>query len=154
MQRFLQALREARLTSAAMLKAMLSTQIVAEPATDRGPEREYGLGVGVGAFDGHRWAGHNGGAPGVNAEAAYPDDRTAVVVLSARDPPTATALFRQVRAVALGAPCPVGPLSASKVAFLKLIERLLLAQVGLWQPGSSLNQGVRTTTSTVEASFA
>ena len=106
MQRFLQALLEARLTSTAVLRAMLSTQIVAEPATDRGPERDYGMGLGVGVFDGHRWAGHNGGAPGVNTEAAvYPDDRTAVVVLSARDPPTATALFRRVRTVALGAGC-------------------------------------------------
>jgi CubicO group peptidase (beta-lactamase class C family) len=53
----------------------------------------------VGTFQGHRWLGHNGGARGANVEAtAFPDDRIAVVILSNRDPPAATALFRQVRA--------------------------------------------------------
>jgi CubicO group peptidase (beta-lactamase class C family) len=65
---------------------------------------EQRLGFAAGAFEGHRWFGHNGGAPGANVEtAAFPDDGVVVVVLSNRDPPTATALFREVRA-ALFAP--------------------------------------------------
>jgi CubicO group peptidase (beta-lactamase class C family) len=69
-----------------------------ETPRQRCPSVSAGLGFGVGTFQGHRWLGHNGGAPGANVEAtAFPDDRTAVVILSNRDPPAATALFRQVR---------------------------------------------------------
>ena len=107
MQRFLTALREARLTSPSMTKALMSPQIVVSPAKDGLPERDYGLGFGVGVFEGHAWAGHNGGAPGVNTEVAlFPEDRAAVVVLSDRDPPAATELFRQVREMMLKSSCP------------------------------------------------
>ena len=81
-----------------MLEQLILPQIVAATAKDGLPQLDYGFGFGVGAFEGHRWFGHNGGAPGVNVEAAvYPDDRTAVIVLSNRDPPAATALFRKLR---------------------------------------------------------
>jgi len=100
MQRFFAALLGARLTSAAMVKELIKSQIVAAPGKDGSPPLEYGLGFGTGAVQGHRWFGHNGGAPGVNVEtAAFPDDGAALVVLSNRDPPTATILFRKLRAV-------------------------------------------------------
>lgn len=99
MQRFFAALLAGRLTSQVMLKALTSPQRTVVPARGDAPQISAGLGFGVGTFQGHRWLGHNGGAPGANVEAtAFPDDRTAVVVLSNRDPPAATALFRQVRA--------------------------------------------------------
>lgn len=99
MQRFFAALLAGRLTSQAMLEALTSPQRTIVPAKGAAPPISAGLGFGVGTFQGHRWLGHNGGAPGANVEAtAFPDDRTAVVVLSNRDPPAATALFRQVRA--------------------------------------------------------
>ena len=100
LQAFFAALLAGQLTSAAMLKELSSPQIVAAPAKDGAPQLDYGFGFGVGAFNGHRWFGHNGGAPGVNTEAAvYPDDRTAVIVMSSRDPPAATTLFRKLRAL-------------------------------------------------------
>jgi CubicO group peptidase (beta-lactamase class C family) len=100
MQRFLAALLGGQLTMAATLKELISPQIVAAEAKDGSPRLEYGLGFGVGVVQGHRWFGHNGGAPGVNVEAAvYPDDRTAMVVMSNRDPPAATVLFRKLRAI-------------------------------------------------------
>jgi D-alanyl-D-alanine carboxypeptidase len=64
------------------------------------PQLDYGLGFGVGVSKGHRWVGHNGGAPGANTElATFPENGTTVVVLSSRDPPAATALFRKLRMV-------------------------------------------------------
>src|SRR5256885_6066088 len=98
MQKFFAALGEAKLTSAEMLKHLTSPQIVAAPAKSDSPELDYGFGFGVGEVQGHRWYGHNGSAPGVNVEAAvFPGDRAAVVVMSNRDPPAASRLFREVR---------------------------------------------------------
>ncbi len=100
LERFFAALLQGRLTSAGMLKELSSSQIVAAPAKGEMPQLDHGLGFGVGTAHGHRWLGHNGGAPGVNVETAtYPDDRTTVIVLSNRDPPAASALFRKLRAV-------------------------------------------------------
>jgi CubicO group peptidase (beta-lactamase class C family) len=99
MQRFFAALLAGKLTSAASVKMLVSPQIVAAQASAGQAERDYGFGFGVGRFEDHRWFGHNGGAPGVNAEATvFPDDQTAIVVLANRDPPAATAVFRQLRA--------------------------------------------------------
>lgn len=98
MQRFFAALLAGRLVSAPMLQKLTTTQIVAMPAHGPMAELDYGLGFGVGVSGGHRWFGHNGGAPGVTVEAtAYPDDRVAMVVMANRDPPSASLLFRQVR---------------------------------------------------------
>jgi CubicO group peptidase (beta-lactamase class C family) len=86
--------------TAAARGSTVSPQIVAAQAKEGSPKLEYGLGFGVGVAEGRRWFGHNGGAPGVNVEAAvYPDDRTAVIVMSNRDPPAATVLFRKLRAM-------------------------------------------------------
>jgi CubicO group peptidase (beta-lactamase class C family) len=98
MQRFFRALEAGRLVSLPTLQRLTSTQIVAMPAQGGRPELDYGLGFGVGVTEGHRWYGHNGGAPGVTVEAtAYPDDRTVMVAMSNRDPPSASLLFRQLR---------------------------------------------------------
>ena len=91
MQKFFAALLGAQLTSAVMLKELTSPQIVSASAKGELPQLDYGLGFGAGVFAGHRWFGHNGGAPGVNVEtAAYPDDRATVIVMSNRAPPAAT----------------------------------------------------------------
>ena len=102
MERFFAALAAGRLTSARMLATLTSRQIVAAPATATMPEHDYGLGFGVGLLEGHRWYGHNGGAPGVTTEfAAFPGEGVTIAVLSDRDPPTASLLFRAIRALAL-----------------------------------------------------
>jgi D-alanyl-D-alanine carboxypeptidase len=99
LQAFFAALLAGHLTSPEMLRELTSPQRVIVPAKGDAPQISQGLGFGLGTFQGHRWLGHNGGAPGVNVEAmAFPDDRTAVVILSNRDPPAATALLREVRA--------------------------------------------------------
>jgi CubicO group peptidase (beta-lactamase class C family) len=93
-----------KLTSADMFTALTSAQVVAAPATATAPRRDHGLGFGVGVYEGHRWFGHNGGAPGANTEfAGFPLDGVAVAVLSDRDPPTGTLMFRAIRSLAL---CP------------------------------------------------
>ncbi len=98
MQRFFAALLNGELTSAQSLQMLVSTQIVVAKADGAQPERDYGFGFGVGRFEGRRWFGHNGGAPGVNTEATvFPDDGVTVVVLANRDPPAASALFRRLR---------------------------------------------------------
>jgi len=105
MQRFFVALLAGKLTSDASLKLLTSPQIVAAQAGGGEAERDYGLGFGVGRFEAHRWFGHNGGAPGVNAEATvFPDDQAVIVVLANRDPPAATAAFRQLRAALFAPP--------------------------------------------------
>ena len=97
-QRFFAALQAGRLVSAPMLQQLTSRQIVAAPAQAPRPELDYGFGFGVGLSDGHRWFGHNGGAPGVTVEANfYPDDHVSMVVVANRDPPSASLLFRELR---------------------------------------------------------
>lgn len=96
MQRFLAALLSGRLVSAAMLEKLTAPAPGAPPAKGGAPQPGHGFGIG--AYEGHRWFGHNGGAPGVNVEtAAFPDDKISVVVLSNRDPPAASSLFRDLR---------------------------------------------------------
>jgi CubicO group peptidase (beta-lactamase class C family) len=46
----------------------------------------YGYLFAVGNSAGHRWVGHNGGAPGIAAEFLhYPEDGLVVVVLANQD---------------------------------------------------------------------
>jgi CubicO group peptidase (beta-lactamase class C family) len=111
MQLFFTALAAHRLASPWITAGLTAPQFTVEPAGEGKPARSYGYGFGTGVFEGHRWFGHNGGSLGVNAEAAaFPDDGWTAVVLSNRDPPAATRLFRYARALilhsgALGA-CP------------------------------------------------
>ncbi|MDP9087428.1 MAG: beta-lactamase family protein [Pseudomonadota bacterium] len=102
LQRFANALTGNKLTSAAMTTALTNMEIVAAPASEGKPERDYGFGFGVGSKDGHRWYGHNGGSLGANTEfAVFPDDQLVLTVLSNRDPPMATHLFSYALELAL-----------------------------------------------------
>jgi CubicO group peptidase (beta-lactamase class C family) len=100
MQKFATALMSNGLTSAATTTALTSAQIIAAPATDTKPERTYGFGFSVGTEAGKKWFGHNGGTLGANAEfAVFPNQQWTLTVLSNRDPPTATNMFKYLRAL-------------------------------------------------------
>jgi len=102
MTRFFLALSEGKLLGAETVRSFTMRQVDSAPAKGDLPALYYGFGFGTGSFEGHRWFGHNGGAPGVNAEAImFPDDDLVIVVLANRDPPTATSLFRALRAAVL-----------------------------------------------------
>lgn len=104
MRKFFAALLAGKLVRPETARLMTSPQIVARPAEGDTPEFDYGLGFGVGRFEGHRWFGHNGGAPGANGEAAtFPDDEITLIVLANRDPPLASRFFRALRAAAFSA---------------------------------------------------
>ncbi|HMA49265.1 MAG TPA: serine hydrolase domain-containing protein, partial [Magnetospirillaceae bacterium] len=106
MRRFLTALTSGKLVSRETYERMISPQILAYPGQDGRPDIHYGLGFGTSTFDGHKWVGHNGGAPGINAEVNFfIDDQTMMVVLSNRDPPAASALYRELRGVVFGKSC-------------------------------------------------
>jgi D-alanyl-D-alanine carboxypeptidase len=63
----------------------------------------YALGFGEATQSGGRIVGHNGGAPGVNAEFdMYPAAGYDVVVLSNYDPPSATAVITKAREILVG----------------------------------------------------
>lgn len=96
--RFFQALASGKLIRPDTLRVFTTRQVESAPPKGNLPALFYGFGFGTGSFDGHRWFGHNGGAPGVNAEAImFPDDDLIIVVLSNRDPPSATTLFQALR---------------------------------------------------------
>lgn len=97
LQRFFSALLAGQLTSSTMRDLLISPQIVVTPAKDGRPAHSHGLGFGVGAYDGRRWIGHNGGTLGVNVETmAFPDDQTSLIVMANRDPPVATEVMRKI----------------------------------------------------------
>lgn len=98
MVRFFEALAAGRLIKPETRAMFTARQIVSAPAKGDLPELLYGFGFGVGTWNGHRWFGHNGGAPGLNVEAiSFPDDDVILIVLANRDPPAATQLFRALR---------------------------------------------------------
>lgn len=100
--RFFRALAAGKLLSMQTVRSFTGRQVDAAPPKGDLPALYYGFGFGTGSFEGHRWFGHNGGAPGVNAEAImFPDDDLVIVTLANRDPPMATALFRALRAALL-----------------------------------------------------
>jgi D-alanyl-D-alanine carboxypeptidase len=102
LQHFSTALSSNALTTAATTKALTSVQIVAAPAANDKPERTYGFGFGVGTESGQKWFGHNGGTLGANVEfAVFPEVQLTIAVLSNRDPPAATNMFRYARELAL-----------------------------------------------------
>lgn len=114
MTRFFVALKAGSLVTAPTRDALTAQQIESAPARGELPALYHGLGFGVGRFEGHRWFGHNGGAPGINAEAImFPDDDLIVVVLANRDPPAATEVFRALRKRLLG---PAQPCQATRPA--------------------------------------
>jgi CubicO group peptidase (beta-lactamase class C family) len=85
-----------------MAPATIATMTSAKVAPDRKrPERAYGYGFAIHTdADGAAWIGHNGGTIGVNAEFFMrPADGSAIIVLSNRDPPSATKMFEFVRGI-------------------------------------------------------
>lgn len=102
MARFFDALGAGKLLPAEALREITRAQINVSPP-DAPVVLQYGLGFGVSRWQGHLGYGHNGGAPGVNAEALrYPDDDLLIIVLSNRDPPLAAQLLATLRSKALG----------------------------------------------------
>jgi CubicO group peptidase (beta-lactamase class C family) len=74
---------------------------------DLGPMK-YGFGFGVGAMNGQRFIGHNGGAPGVNTEyIAFPDLGIDVVVLTNLDDPAAAVVKDRAARIVAGMPVPM-----------------------------------------------
>jgi D-alanyl-D-alanine carboxypeptidase len=106
LERFLFALEAGKLVGEPMGVMLTSAQIVSGPARGDLPALNYGLGFGTSSYDGHRWFGHNGGAPGVNAEVVrFPNDDVTIVVLANRDPPAASELLRAIRPKLLTGGC-------------------------------------------------
>jgi CubicO group peptidase (beta-lactamase class C family) len=67
------------------------------------------LGLGERAWGSNRMVGHNGGAPGMNAEFWILNDADTVIVLSNFDPPAATRVMEEIATVITGtSPPPVG----------------------------------------------
>lgn len=94
--RFFEALRAGRLVQQETLHELTRRQIEAMPG------QLYGLGFGIPQWEGHIGFGHNGGAPGVNAEAlVFPTDDVTLVVLSNGDPPSASEQMKKLRRGAL-----------------------------------------------------
>ncbi|WEJ98130.1 MAG: serine hydrolase [Candidatus Sphingomonas phytovorans] len=107
LQRFFVALQSGRLVKAGTARLLREKQIVSGPARGSLSELGYGLGFGTSSFEGHNWFGHNGGAPGLNAEAVvFPEDGVTVFVLANRDPPMASELLRAARATIFAGKCP------------------------------------------------
>lgn len=97
MQRFFAAFRAAKLTSPKMRDLLLSPQITVIPPRDGKAALSHGLGFALGSYNGHKWFGHNGGTLGVNVELmVFPDDQTEIIVLTNRDPPTASMFARKL----------------------------------------------------------
>lgn len=114
LQRFFHALAEGRLVSRRAYAEMTAPHVVAIPATSSSAELDYGYGFGSGAYEGHRWFGHAGGLPGVNAEAnMFPGDGTIAIVLSNRDPPAASQLYSDLKPL-LFHPAALGSCSSTR----------------------------------------
>ncbi len=99
--RFFDALEAGKLVSADWVKQMTGAQLSASPP-GAAAALHYGLGFGVSRWQGHLGYGHNGGAPGVNAETVrYPENDALIVVLSNRDPPLASQILGTLRQAVL-----------------------------------------------------
>lgn len=83
-----------------LLNAALTDSILNGKVFDRmgiGKEDKYAYGFEDYTMDGKHIAGHGGGAPGMNGELRiFRDGSYTVIVLSNYDPPSATALTRQI----------------------------------------------------------
>jgi D-alanyl-D-alanine carboxypeptidase len=91
--RFANALRRHRLVSASTLKTMMTirSQPRSVPGRPSAERRGYGYGFGITETGSDTVVGHNGGAPGTNAEVAVSlRNGWSLVALSNIDPPAAT----------------------------------------------------------------
>lgn len=92
-----------------MREMLTSPQIQLLPAKGPLPAVHYGLGFALGDYKGHKSAGHNGGAPGVNiATASFAADQITAIVMTNRDPPAADLMLRKIQAMLFdgGSSCP------------------------------------------------
>jgi D-alanyl-D-alanine carboxypeptidase len=114
MQRFYAALFAGKLTSTSMLHALTSPQIMLLPARRSMPSISYGFGFSAADYKGRAWVGHNGGLPGGNvATMTFPKDRTTLVVMANRDPPSADEMMRKIQSMVFDAgACSPGPAPA------------------------------------------
>jgi D-alanyl-D-alanine carboxypeptidase len=93
--RFSIALKNHTLLSAALTDTVLSGKVF--DIMGVGKEDKYGFGFEDYTMRGKHIAGHGGGAPGMNGEfRVFRDGSYTVIVLSNYDPPSATALSRQI----------------------------------------------------------
>ena len=78
----------------------------------------YGLGVDLGTRNGHRFIEHSGEVSGfVSENIIFPDDKTAITVLTNEDASSAaSALARRIAPLLLGGPSPAGDTSAETAA--------------------------------------
>ena len=94
---FSRALWSGKLASAATIAQFTTGQVA------MGPSMQYAFGFGVGRRGTWRHVGHNGGAPGVNAEfTMFPDQGIDVVVLANMDGPAASEVIRHITATLTG----------------------------------------------------
>jgi CubicO group peptidase (beta-lactamase class C family) len=94
---FSQALFGGRIVKPALVREFTSGKIA------MGPQMQYAFGFGTGDIAGWRMVGHNGGAPGINAEfMAFPDQGLDVVVLVNMEPPAATRAISKIVEVLTG----------------------------------------------------
>ena len=122
-----------------------------------GKAQNYGFGLGVGTFSGHRVISHNGGINGFNSQMAnYPDDSVIVAVLVNVESGEADRLERKVSRWALGIPDEVvKDLAVSEVEIARVVGKYAQAEttievrvvsghltaIGLEQPTRLLYQG-------------
>ena len=103
---FSQALWSSKLVKRDLVRQFTSGQV------PMGPQMQYAFGFGAGRIGAWRHVGHNGGAPGANAEfLMFPDQGIDVVVLANMDGPAATEAIRRVTSAltSAGRPTADGP---------------------------------------------
>jgi len=99
--RFMDALESGKLVTSQWVKELTRKHIDATPPGAPRP-MHYGLGFGLSPWEGQPGFGHNGGAPGVNAEVMrFTADDLLIVVLANRDPPVAGQMLARLRQAAL-----------------------------------------------------
>lgn len=98
--RFMDALESGKLVANHWVKELTRKHIDATPPGAPRP-MHYGLGFGLSPWEGQPGFGHNGGAPGVNAEVMrFTGDDLLIVVLANRDPPVAGQMLARLRQAA------------------------------------------------------
>lgn len=85
--RFAQALRSYKLLNRELTDVITTGKVQMDPGD---PSQKYGYGFGESRVNGHRLVGHNGGAPGMNADfEIYWNEGYVIAVLANLDPPAA-----------------------------------------------------------------
>lgn len=94
------ALESGKLVANSWVQELTRKHIDATPPGAPRP-MHYGLGFGLSPWESQPGFGHNGGAPGVNAEVMrFTADDLLIVVLANRDPPVAGQMLARLRQAA------------------------------------------------------